>query len=299
MIRIGVDFGGTKIEAAALDRAGAIVARLRTPNPGDYRLALAAVADLVAQVEQAAGARADQVGVGMPGSISPRTGLIRNANSVWLNGERFGADLEAALERPVRLANDANCLALSEAHDGAARGAETAFLVILGTGVGGALLVRGGLISGANALAGEWGHTPLPWATDQDPQRPCWCGLTGCLETLLSGPGLAQDHQEATGRVLPAADIAAAAAAGEAAAQDTLERYRGRLARALALVINFFDPQRIVLAGGLSGLQCLYREVPALWIRWVFAQSVTTELIPARHGDASGVFGAARLWDDH
>ena len=298
-MRIGIDLGGTKIEGVLLD-GERTVARERVPTPQqDHAGTLRAIVDLVGRLEATAGAGPARVGLGHPGSLIPGTGRLRNANSTWLNGQALQRDLEAALDRPLRLANDANCLALSEAHDGAARGAETAFLVILGTGVGGALLVRGGLISGANALAGEWGHTPLPWATDQDPQRPCWCGLTGCLETLLSGPGLAQDHQEATGRVLPAADIAAAAAAGEAAAQDTLERYRGRLARALALVINFFDPQRIVLAGGLSGLQCLYREVPALWIRWVFAQSVTTELIPARHGDASGVFGAARLWDDH
>lgn len=293
MIRIGVDFGGTKIEAAALDRAGAIVARLRTPNPGDYRLALAAVADLVAQVEQAAGARADQVGVGMPGSISPRTGLIRNANSVWLNGERFGADLEAALERPVRLANDANCLALSEAADGAGAGARVVFAAILGTGCGGGVVVDGALVEGRNGVAGEWGHSPLPWAAaEEHPGPACWCGRRGCLETWISGPAFERDH----GAGLKAPEIIARARAGDAAAQAAVARYVDRLGRALAVVVDLIDPDVIVLGGGMSNVAELYELLPAALAPHVFADGVDTPIRPAIHGDSSGVRGAAWLW---
>ncbi len=293
MIRIGVDFGGTKIEAAALDRAGAIVARLRVPNPGDYGQALAAVADLVAQVEQAAGARADQVGVGMPGSISPRTGLIRNANSVWLNGEPFGADLEAALQRPVRLANDANCLALSEAADGAGAGARVVFAAILGTGCGGGVVVDGALVEGRNGVAGEWGHSPLPWAAaDEHPGSACWCGRRGCLETWISGPAFERDH----GAGLKAPEIIAQARAGDAAAQAAFARYVDRLGRALAVVVDLIDPDVIVLGGGMSNLAELYERLPAALAPHVFADGVDTPIRPAIHGDSSGVRGAAWLW---
>lgn len=293
MIRIGVDFGGTKIEAAALDREGAIVARLRVPNPGDYRLALAAVSDLVAQVEQAAGARADQLGVGMPGSISPRTGLIRNANSVWLNGQPFGADLEAALRRPVRLANDANCLALSEAADGAGAGARVVFAAILGTGCGGGVVVDGALVEGRNGVAGEWGHSPLPWATaDERPGPACWCGRRGCLETWISGPAFEADH----GAGLKAPEIIAQASSGDAAAQAALARYVDRLGRALAVVVDLIDPDVIVLGGGMSNVAELYERLPAALAPHVFADGVDTPIRPAIHGDSSGVRGAAWLW---
>jgi len=293
MIRIGVDFGGTKIEAAALGPEGAIIARLRTPNPGDYRPALAAVADLVAQVEQAAGGRAERIGVGMPGSISPRSGLVRNANSVWLNGEHFGDDLQAALQRPVRLANDANCLALSEAADGAGAGARVVFAAILGTGCGGGVVVEGALVEGRNGVAGEWGHSPLPWATaDEHPGPACWCGRRGCLETWLSGPAFAADH----GAGLKAPEIIARARAGDAAAQAAFARYVDRLGRALAVVVDLIDPDVIVLGGGMSNVAELYDRLPAALAPHVFADGVDTPIRPAIHGDSSGVRGAAWLW---
>ena len=293
MIRIGVDFGGTKIEAAALDLKGAIIARLRTPNPGDYRPALAAVADLVAQVEQAAGGRAERIGVGMPGSISPRSGLIRNANSVWLNGEHFGDDLQAALQRPVRLANDANCLALSEAADGAGAGARVVFAAILGTGCGGGVVADGALVEGRNGVAGEWGHSPLPWATaDEHPGPACWCGRRGCLETWISGPAFAADH----GAGLKAPEIIARAGTGDAAAQAAFARYVDRLGRALAVVVDLIDPDVIVLGGGMSNVAELYDRLPAALAPHVFADGVDTPIRPAIHGDSSGVRGAAWLW---
>ena len=293
MIRIGVDFGGTKIEAAALDASGDIVARLRRPNPGAYGPALTVVAELVAAVEAEAGARAAQVGVGMPGSISPRTGLIRNANSVWLNGERFGEDLEAALSRPVRLANDANCLALSEAADGAGAGAGVVFAAILGTGCGGGLVVDGRLIEGRNGVAGEWGHTPLPWAAaDEHPGPACWCGRRGCLETWISGPALAADH----GAGLTAPQIVEAARAGEPRAQAALGRYVDRLGRALAGVVDLIDPDVIVLGGGMSNVAELYERLPSAIGPHVFADGFDTPIRQAVHGDSSGVRGAAWLW---
>lgn len=293
MIRIGVDFGGTKIEAAALDAGGAIVARLRRPNPGAYAPALSAVAELVAAVEDQVGARAAKIGVGMPGSISPRTGLIRNANSVWLNGERFGQDLEAALSRPVRLANDANCLALSEAADGAGAGAGVVFAAILGTGCGGGLVVDGRLIEGRNGVAGEWGHTPLPWPTSTEhPGRACWCGRSGCLETWISGPALAADH----GAGLAAPEIIEAARRGESQAEAALARYIDRLGRALAVVADLIDPDVIVLGGGMSNVTELYERLPTAITPHVFADGFDTPVRPAVHGDSSGVRGAAWLW---
>ncbi|MGQ3018216.1 ROK family protein [Phenylobacterium sp.] len=293
MIRIGVDFGGTKIEAAALDKTGAIIARLRRPNPGAYGPALTVVAELVAAVEAEAGARAARVGVGMPGSISPRTGLIRNANSVWLNGERFGQDLEAALGRPVRLANDANCLALSEAADGAGAGAGVVFAAILGTGCGGGLVVDGCLVEGRNGVTGEWGHTPLPWATaEEHPGPACWCGRRGCLETWISGPALAADH----GAGLSAPEIIEAARAGDPDAQGALARYVDRLGRALAGVVDLIDPDVIVLGGGMSNVGELYERLPGAIGPHVFADGFDTPIRQAVHGDSSGVRGAAWLW---
>jgi fructokinase len=295
--RIGVDLGGTKIEAAALDRSGAVHCRRRVATPaGDYWATIAAVADLVRGIERQLGIAAS-VGIGMPGAISPLTGLVKNANSTWLNGRPLQHDLENALGRPLRLANDANCFTLSEATDGAAAGFDIVFGVILGTGVGGGLAVCGRVLAGANAIAGEWGHTPLPWpAADEIPGPPCYCGRSGCIETFLSGPGLAADHRRHTGQDLAAAAIAEAAARGDPLAVTTLERYAERLARGLAVVINLFDPEAIVLGGGLSAIAMLYQRVPLCWSRWIFSDTVNTRLLAPRHGDSSGVRGAAWLW---
>lgn len=293
MIRIGVDFGGTKIEAAALDQTGEIVARLRAPNPGAYELALETVAELVAAVEAQTGARAPCIGVGMPGSISPASGLIRNANSTWLNGRAFGEDLSQALGRPVRLANDANCLALSEAADGAGAGAHVVFAAILGTGCGGGVVVDGRLVEGANGVAGEWGHSPLPWpASHEYPGPACWCGRRGCLETWISGPALARDH----GGGLTATQIATRAAQGDVGSAAAIDRYIDRLGRALAVVVDLIDPDVIVLGGGVSNIDALYDRLPAAIAPYVFADAVEVTVRKARHGDSSGVRGAAWLW---
>jgi fructokinase len=296
-LRIGVDLGGTKIEATALDRAGAVHGRRRVATPsGDYRATIAAIVELVSGLERDLGAGAT-VGIGMPGAISPVSGLVKNANSTCLNGRPLGRDLEAALGRPVRLANDANCFTLSEATDGAAAGLSAVFGVILGTGVGGGLAVKGRLLVGANAIAGEWGHTPLPWpAPDESPGPPCYCGRRGCIETFLSGPALAADHRRHGGPALAAAEIAAAAERGDPAARATIERHAERLARGLAVVVNLLDPDAIVLGGGLSAIARLYERVPLLWSRWIFSDAVATRLLAPRHGAASGVRGAAWLW---
>ncbi|MBP1612368.1 MAG: transcriptional regulator [Acidobacteria bacterium] len=300
MNRIGLDLGGTKIEGVALAPDGTELARRRVPTPqGDYDATLATIADLVHGFEHAVMARC-RVGIGMPGAISPATGLVKNANSTWLNGRPFRRDVERALGRPVALANDADCFALSEATDGAAAGARVVFGVILGTGVGGGIVVDGRLLAGPNAIAGEWGHNPLPWPQDGErPGPPCYCGRAGCIETFLSGPGLARDHARAEGlaegAALPAPEIVARAGAGDAGCRRALERHAERLARALAHVINLLDPHAIVLGGGLSGLPSLYERVPALWTRWVFSDRVDTRLLPPLHGDASGVRGAAWL----
>ncbi len=300
MLRIGVDLGGTKIEAVALAADGSIAARQRLASPRhDYEATLAAVCDLVWTVESRTGGRGSSVGIGIPGTISPASGLIKNANSTWIIGRALDRDLELALGRPVRLANDANCLALSEAVDGAAAGAEVVFGVILGTGIGGGLVVRGRVITGANAVAGEWGHNPLPWPEPAElPGAECYCGKRGCIETFLSGPGLARDHKLATGQDLEPAQLATAAGAGDAAAQATLERYELRLAKSLATIINVADPDVIVLGGGCSNIDRLYQNVAKLWGRFAFSDSLTTELKKARHGDSSGVRGAAWLWPD-
>jgi fructokinase len=296
-LRIGIDLGGTKIEVIAIDAEGRERFRHRVPTPrGDYGATVEAVASLVAQAEIVVGP--STVGVGMPGVVSPATGLVKNANSTWLNGRPLSEDLAARLHRPVRLANDANCFALSEATDGAAAGLPVVFGVILGTGVGGGLVVSGRVVTGANAIAGEWGHNPLPWPDAGEwPGPPCYCGRTGCLETFLSGPGLARDHQAMTGREIDPAGIVAGAATGDADARESVSRYERRLARGLASVINVFDPDAIVLGGGLSNIARLYERVPRLWVEFVFSDVVVTKLVPAVHGDSSGVRGAAWLWD--
>jgi fructokinase len=296
-MRIGVDLGGTKIEAIALDQRGAVVLRERVPTPrDDYEGTLAAIAGLVRSLESRSGGGAT-VGVGMPGAISPATGLVKNANSTWLNGRRLDRDLEARLGRPLRFANDANCFALSEAVDGAAAGRHVVFGAILGTGTGGGLTVGGRVLTGANAIAGEWGHNPLPWPQPGEwPGPECYCGRTGCIETFLSGPGLARDHAAATGLRLPAEEVARRAEAGAPAAVAALERYEDRLARALATVVNVVDPDAIVLGGGLSNVGRLYRGLPDRLARWAFSDRLATPVLPNRHGDSSGVRGAAWLW---
>jgi fructokinase len=299
-IRIGVDLGGTKIEAIALDRAGAERFRQRVPTPqGDYDSTVKAVAALATSAAAAAGVDvADTtVGVGIPGAISPKTGLVKNANSVVLIGHALDRDLAAACGTEVRLANDADCFALSEASDGAAAGAQVVFGIILGTGVGGGLVVHGRLVNGPNAIAGEWGHNHMPHATsDEQPGPQCYCGRNGCIETFLSGPGLSRDDAARRGSALPAPEIVARAELGDPVAVESFARYIERLARATAMVINIIDPDVIVLGGGLSQIKRLYDEVPALWSRHVFSDSVLTRLVPPRHGDSSGVRGAAWLW---
>lgn len=295
--RIGVDLGGTKIEAAAIDRDGRVHARRRVASPaGDYAGTIAAVAGLVHGIETELDAGLT-VGVGIPGTLTSATGLVKNANSTWLIGRPLGRDLEAALGRPVRLANDANCFALSEASDGAAAGLANVFGVILGTGVGGGVVIDGRIVVGANAIGGEWGHNPLPWPrADELPGPRCYCGRTGCIETFLSGPGLAADHRAHGDGQASGEHIAAAAKAGDAACRATLDRHADRLARALAHVINILDPDAIVLGGGLSAIASLYEDVPRLWGRFVFSDTVLTRLLPPKHGDSSGVRGAAWLW---
>jgi fructokinase len=297
-MRIGIDIGGTKIEAAALDRAGAIRLRRRVPTPaGDYAATIAVICALVAAVEAELDGRAS-IGVAIPGTISAATGLVKNANSTCLIGRPFDRDLAAALDRPLRFANDADCFALSEATDGAAQGAGTVFGVILGTGVGGGLVVGGRLLAGPNGIAGEWGHSPLPWPGDDERPGPsCYCGKHGCIESFLSGPAFARDHQAASGGdTLEPAAIAARADAGDPTAAASLARYVDRLARGLATVINLVDPHIIVLGGGVGQITALYRAVPERWGRYVFSDTVVTKLVPPRWGDSSGVRGAAWLW---
>lgn len=296
-MRIGIDFGGTKIEAAALDASGAFIARIREPNPGTYDAAISLVADLIARVEAEAGP-AHSVGLAIPGSLSPRTGLIRNANSTYLNGRCFGDDLEATLGRPVRLANDANCLALSESADGAGVGAASLFGVILGTGCGGGLVIDGKLVEGAHGVAAEIGHISLPWpSADEAPGPACWCGLNGCLETWVSGTGFQRDHEATTGRARTAQAIVDGARAGDVQAVAALDRYIERLGRALAMVVNLADPEVFVLGGGMSNVDELYDRLPQVVARHVFSDHWDGRIVPAKWGDSSGVRGAARLWD--
>jgi fructokinase len=311
-MRIGIDLGGTKIEGLALGDDGRELARHRIAAPRDsYEATIRAVVELVqlilrsadaalrsASAADAASADRTRVGIGIPGAISPATGLIKNANSTWLNGRPFERDLAAALGRPVRLANDANCFALSEATDGAAAGARVVFGVIVGTGTGGGLVINGEVVVGANAIAGEWGHNPLPAPEpDEWPGPPCYCGRSGCIETFLSGPGLTRDYAAHAGDEVPAVEIAVRAEQGDGRAQAALERYTRRFARAIASVINVVDPDVVVVGGGLSNLRRLYDEVPKLWSAHVFSDRVATRLVRARHGDASGVRGAAWLWN--
>jgi fructokinase len=297
-MRIGIDLGGTKIEGIALDADGGELLRRRVATPaGDYQATLAAVAALVHDLERQAGERGT-IGVGTPGAISRATGCIKNSNSVCLTGKPLGKDLAALLGREVRLANDANCFALSEATDGTGAGAESVFGVIIGTGTGGGIVIRGQILEGNNAIAGEWGHNPLPWPRDAERPGPsCYCGKQGCIETYLSGPGLARDHAIITGQSLGGAEIVRLAEGGDTACIATLERYEDRLARGLATVINVLDPDVIVLGGGVSNIARLYHNVPNLWDGYVFSDHVDTRLEPAKYGDSSGVRGAAWLWD--
>jgi fructokinase len=294
-LRIGIDLGGTKIETVGLEPDGAECFRLRTDSPrGSYAQTIAAIVAQVDAAERATG-QPGTVGIGIPGIVSPATGLVKNANSTWLIGHPLQRDLEAALGRPIRLANDANCFALSESADGSAAGADVVFGVILGTGVGGGIVVGGRVLVGPNAIAGEWGHNSLPWPEgDEYPGAPCYCGRRGCNETFLSGGGLVA--ASADRRFTSARQVAEAAGAGDAAAVAAIETYARRLAKALAAVVNLLDPDVIVLGGGLSNIDALYRRVPELWSAWIFSDRVDTRLVRARHGDASGVRGAAWLW---
>ena len=294
-MRIGVDLGGTKIEAIALGPGGETLARQRVPTPKDYEATVSAIAELVLGVERDLGQRGT-VGVGTPGAPSRATGLMKNCNSVWLNGQPLPHDLETALDRPIRMTNDANCFALSEAHDGAAAGARVVFGVIIGTGCGGGVVVDRTCLTGPNAIAGEWGHNPLPWPDDTERPGPdCYCGLHGCIETFVSGTGLERDYQAATGQRLSAREIARA---GTPESRAAVERYERRLAKALASIVNMLDPDVVVLGGGMSNVDRLYETVPTLWPDYVFSDRVDTRLAKAVHGDSSGVRGAAWLWPD-
>ena len=296
MTRIGVDFGGTKIEAAAVDAQGRFLARRREPNPGNYPAALATVARLVTTLEQETQPVA-AVGVGIPGSLSPVTGHVRNANSTWLNDQPLLKDLEVALARPVRLANDANCMALSEAVDGSGAGARVVFAAILGTGAGAGLVVDGHLLQGLNGVAGEWGHTPLPWAQDAElPVNRCWCGRRGCLETYVSGTALGADYRRATGVTATGAEVIEAMRKGDTAAAAAFGRLVDRLGRALAVVGDLLDPDVIVLAGGLSNVDELYGRLEPVMAEHLFSDVCNTPIVKAKHGDSSGVRGAAWLW---
>jgi fructokinase len=296
-MRIGIDLGGTKIEGVAIDAEGTVLARLRVPTPRDqYDGTLEAIAGVVSRLEKEVGRRC-RVGIGMPGAVSPATGLIKNANSVWLNNRPFVADLERTLDRPIRVANDADCLTLSEATDGAAAGAAIVFGVIIGTGTGGGIAVNQRLLSGPNAIVGEWGHNALPWRRDEEiPGPKCYCGLSGCIEMFLSGPGLERDYRQACGLDVTAVEICRRAAAGEVIAEAAVQRYEHRLARGLASIINVLDPFVIVMGGGMSNVTRLYENVPRLWDEFVFSDRVDTRLVRAAHGDSSGVRGAAWLW---
>jgi fructokinase len=305
-VRIGIDLGGTKIAGVALDAAGATLAELRISSPqGDYAASITAILTVVHELERQATAAAPgqaitgpaTVGIGMPGSLSPVTKLIQGANSTWLNGRPFDLDLADRLGRPVRIANDANCFALSEATDGAAAGANTVFGVIIGTGCGGGLVINGQVLGGARGIAGEWGHNPLPWATaDEHPGPICWCGRLGCLETWVSGTGMAADHQRVTGETETAQQIGSHARIGDPVALATIARHASRLARGLAHVVNLFDPDCIVLGGGLSQMPYLYHVLPGLMAPWVFSDTPAVTVLPPKWGDASGVRGAAWLW---
>jgi fructokinase len=296
VIRTGIDFGGTKIEAAALDAEGRVVSRHRAPNPRNYKAAIETVEAVLGQVEAEVGP-VERLGVALPGSISPATGRMRNANSVWLNDKPFKQDLEAALARPIRFANDADCFAVSEARDGAAAGAKSLFGVIIGTGCGGGGVVNGSLLDSRNGIAGEWGHTPLPWPSREElGATRCWCGREGCLETWISGSGLARDHHAVTGQEITSEQIVAAARAGDKDAGASLDRYVDRLGRGLAVICDILDPAVIVLGGGMSNVDELYARLPSVIAERAFTDVFTTPVLKAKWGDSSGVRGAAWLW---
>jgi fructokinase len=296
-MRIGIDLGGTKIEGIAIDDDGRERQRRRVATPkGEYAPIVSAVTSLVKDIEKDLGQKGT-VGVGIPGAISPATGLVKNANTIELIGHPLDKDLSAGLDREVRVANDANCFALSEATDGAGAGGEVVFGVIIGTGVGGGIVVHGRLLTGPHAIAGEWGHNPLGWPRDDErPGPPCFCGRPGCNESFLAGPSLSRDHRLATGRDLKAKEIAARAESGDSGALATMARYEDRMARALGVIINVLDPDFIVLGGGLSNIDRLYREVPRVLPKYVFSDLATTPIVKAKYGDSSGVRGAAWLW---
>lgn len=298
-MRIGIDVGGTKLEAAAIRQDGEILIRRRIPTPHtDYAGAVDAIVSLVLSVEAELGEKGT-LGFGIPGTISPVTGLVKNAYNSPFNGYPLDRDLAIRLGRDVKLMNDANCFALSEAKDGAAAGHETVFGAILGTGCGGGIAIAGDILRGANAIAGEWGHNPLPWPeASETPGLPCDCGRNGCIETFISGTGLGRQHAAHHNVTLPAEEIVLRAEAGDAAAEQSLTRYETQLARALASVINLIDPGAIVLGGGMSNVARLYQNVPKLWSKWIFSDQVDTILLPPAHGDSSGVRGAAWLWDE-
>jgi len=296
---IGIDLGGTKIEGIALSDEGEELIRVRVPTPaGDYPATLQTIKSLVDDIESELG-QTGLVGIGTPGAISPATGLLKNSNSVCMNGKPVFEDISRLLQREVRIANDANCFALSEATDGAAAGAEVVFGVIAGTGTGAGIVVRGHVLTGPNAIAGEWGHNPLPWTRDDErPGAACYCGKSGCIETWLSGPGMSRDYLESGGQAIEAKQIVALAVSGDEGAAACLESYADRMARSLAHVINILDPDAIVLGGGMSNIDRLYTRVPELWGQYVFSDRVDTKLLPPEHGDSSGVRGAAWLWND-
>jgi fructokinase len=296
-LALGIDLGGTKIAGIVLDTVDRILVEHRVASPqSDYAATLTALAAMIEHLEYSAGATCS-IGIGMPGSLAPATGLVQNANSVWLNGKPLKGDLERAIGRPIRFANDANCFALSEAYDGAAVAAEIVFGVILGTGCGGGIVVNGEIVDGPLGIGGEWGHTPLPWPSHAELDvPPCWCGRTGCLETWVSGSALAADHGRITGETLTGEAIVAAAAQGSTHARATLDRHMGRLARGLASITNTLDPNVIVLGGGLSALPHLYEQLPARMAPYIFSEAPNVTILPPHWGDASGVRGAARLW---
>lgn len=299
-MRIGIDLGGTKIEGIALDDTGNEIYRKRTDAPqAVYQNTVNAIVNLVNEIEKKIQNTAT-VGIGIPGTISPKTGLVKNANSTWLIGQPLHTDLEAVLKREVRIENDANCFVVSEATDGAAQNAEIVFGVIIGTGTGGGIFIRGQSIIGANAIAGEWGHNPLPWPTQNElPGRECYCGKQGCIETWLSGPGFAVDHQTRNfqSNKITAKEIVTLAGQGDEYAQESLQLYEERLAKSLASIINVVDPDVIVLGGGMSNIKQLYKNIPERWEKYIFSDHINTKLVAPEHGDSSGVRGAACLWN--
>lgn len=298
MIRLGIDLGGTKIEIVALGQKGEEILRRRVPTPtGDYGAILRVIGGLVRDAEEELG-ETGTVGIGTPGSLSGKTGLLRNSNSQCLNDRPLLDDLIRLLKRPIRMSNDANCFALSEVAHGAGQGAHVVFGVIVGTGTGAGIVVGGRVLEGCNAIAGEWGHNPLPWpGADEIPGQQCYCGKRGCIETYLSGPGMARDHFPATGKRMEPALIVKEAEKGDGQCEATLARYEDRMARSLAQVINLLDPDTIVLGGGMSKIARLYKNVPLLWGKYIFSDAVQTRLLPPKYGDSSGVRGAALLWD--